>query len=294
MLDRFKTNIATVALIVGLTGGAIAGQFEDGVEALGRGDYPTATRLLGPLAEKGDTRAQIALGVGPAVKGYTPPSTSVSPFGIYLIFVAIILAVSGATYARLRLQIQNRRIRRDEFLRQLPPEVHAEINHARQIAAERPWTPIAFKLDSIEMTDRGVRFHANGEHLGHAFSFGLALTMSYGPVAVCEWYRDGDASEGLIDILAYLAGVPRGDSHFDELVKTSLIILRAAPPNVPFAQVASLRCKVFFEFTEDNPEIYLDLDFAEKTGLIREKNPMDRKRLVYAFQANDQRESTPL
>lgn len=292
MFDRFKASIAIVALAVGLTSGATAGQFEDGVEALGRGDYPTAARLLGPLAEKGDTRAQMALGVGPAVKGYTPPSASVSPFGIYLLFVAIILAVSGATYLRLRLKIRNRGIRREEFIRQLPPEVLAEINRAMQIAAERPWEPIAFELGSIEMTERGVRFHAKGEHLGHAFSFGLALTMSYGPVAVCEWSRDGDASEGLVDILADLAAVPRGDSRFDELVKTSLIVLRAEPANVPFAQLTSLRCKVFFEFTEGNPEIYLDLDLAEKTGLIREKDPIYRESLVRAFEVSDQREST--
>jgi hypothetical protein len=78
--------------------------------------------------------------------------------------------------------------------------------------------------------------------------------------------------------------VPRDDSRFDDLVKTSAIILQATPSNVPFAQLTRLDSKVFFELAEGNPEIYLNLDFASKTGHIAEKNPMNRRNLVHAFQ----------
>jgi TPR repeat protein len=45
-----------------LAGTAVAGPLEDGIEAVDRGDYATALRLLQPLAEKGDPEAQINLG----------------------------------------------------------------------------------------------------------------------------------------------------------------------------------------------------------------------------------------
>jgi hypothetical protein len=273
-----------------MTGPASAGQFEDGVEALQRGDQLTAARLLGPLAEKGDTRAQLALGVGPAVKGYKPSSaTSISATQIEFILIAGILAICGIVYKVKINQLNRRTARIAEFISQ-HPEAVAEAQEAMQLAGERPWQPITFEFDSVERGERGIRLHASGQHLEHRFSFTLALTMSYGPVAVCEWSRDGAASDGLIDVLAHYADQPRGGRRFDDLVKTGALIQRAEPPNVPFADVNHLRCKIFFELADDNPEIYLDLDFAGKTGVIREKDPMYRKSLVHAFEAGEQRQ----
>ena len=45
-----------------LAGTAVAGPLEDGIEAVDRGDYATALRLLQPLAQNGDPEAQINLG----------------------------------------------------------------------------------------------------------------------------------------------------------------------------------------------------------------------------------------
>ncbi len=290
-LFPFRTEIVALALVVGLGGTAAAGPFEDGLEALKRGDQATAAQLLGPLAEKGDTRAQLALGVGPAVKGYRPPP-SISVGQIELVLIAFVLAVGGIGYARQMFKIQNLRARRAEFVRKLPPEVRAEFERAKQIAKERPWEPIAMSLDSLRLAENGmgVRFHASGDHLGHPFGFAFALTMSHGPVAICEWSRDGAASEGLIDILAHYAGISRGDCRFDNSVKTTAIILKAEPPDVPFAQIIRFHCKIFFELAENNPEIYFYFDLAGKTGAISEKDPMHRKSLVHAFEVSDQRE----
>jgi hypothetical protein len=58
-------NMRTLGILVvalALAGTAVAGPLEDGVEAVDRGDYATALRLLQPLAEKGDPDAQINLG----------------------------------------------------------------------------------------------------------------------------------------------------------------------------------------------------------------------------------------
>jgi hypothetical protein len=49
-------------MLVAVAGVAAAGPFEDGRAALDRGDYVTAYRLLRPLAEQGDVRAQNDLG----------------------------------------------------------------------------------------------------------------------------------------------------------------------------------------------------------------------------------------
>jgi hypothetical protein len=266
--------------VVGFGGASVAGPFEDGVEALKRGDQATAARLLGPLAEKGNTRAQLALGVGPAVKGYRPPASgSISATQFEFILIAITAAASGIIYALKMREIRSRRARVAEFIRTLPPEVLAEAKAAKRVAAGRPWEPIAISLDSIQVTERGVRFRASGDHLGHTFGFAFALTISNGPVAICEWSRDGTRSEGLTDILAYYAGVPRG-----------AIVLQAEPRNVPFTQIVRLQCNIFFELAKDNPEIYLDLDFAGRTGFIREKDSIYRKSLVHAFQISDDRE----
>jgi hypothetical protein len=114
-----------------------------------------------------------------------------------------------------------------------PPEFLAEIERARRIARERPWEPVTFGLDSVEMADRGFSLSAAGIHHGRAFSFAMTFTMVNGPVALCEWSPNGAAGEALLDILADYADVPRVDSRFDELVKTSAIILRVEPAKAP-------------------------------------------------------------
>jgi hypothetical protein len=168
-----------------------------------------------------------------------------------------------------------------------PPEVLAEIERACRIARERPWEPIAFGLDSVEMADRGFSLSAAGIHRGRAFSFAMTFTMVNGPVALCEWSSNGAASEALLDILAHYADVPRAASRFDELVKTSAIILRAEPPKAHLAQLTKLYSKIVFELAEGHAEIFLNLDFASKKGHIAEKDPIYRKRLVHAFHAID-------
>ncbi len=53
--------IAMLALAVSI-GVAFADPFDDSIAAYDRGDYPTAIRLLRPLAEQGNAQAQNALG----------------------------------------------------------------------------------------------------------------------------------------------------------------------------------------------------------------------------------------
>lgn len=50
------------ALLLSLSGTAIAGPFEDAVAAEERGDHATAVRLFRPLAEAGNANAQLELG----------------------------------------------------------------------------------------------------------------------------------------------------------------------------------------------------------------------------------------
>jgi uncharacterized protein len=50
-------------ILLAIDGGVDAGPFEDGEAAYKSGDYATAVRLLGPLAEQGDATAQYNLGV---------------------------------------------------------------------------------------------------------------------------------------------------------------------------------------------------------------------------------------
>ena len=53
-----------VALLMsGAAAPAVAGPFEDGLAAHGKGDYATALRLWRPLAEQGNARAQYNLGL---------------------------------------------------------------------------------------------------------------------------------------------------------------------------------------------------------------------------------------
>jgi hypothetical protein len=175
---------------------------------------------------------------------------------------------------------------RAKFLQGLPPGIRGEIERAERIARERPWVPIAFGLDSVEMAHNGLRLRATGVHGGHSFGFSIAMTMVNGPVALCEWVPQGAASEALLDVLAEFADVPRADSRFDDLVETSAIILQAVPSNVPFARLTQLQSKIFFELADGQPELYLNFDFAAKTGTITEKDPMHRKSLVHAFKGS--------
>ena len=55
--------LAGVVLSLMLTGGVAAGPYEDALAAYDRGDYATALRLMRPLAEQGNARAQFNLGV---------------------------------------------------------------------------------------------------------------------------------------------------------------------------------------------------------------------------------------
>jgi hypothetical protein len=290
----FKAATVAFGLLVGLAGAAAAGQFEDGMEALNRGDYPTAMRLLRPLADQGDERARWALGEAQLPNPNIGRNNSQSPVSFQSIVVGPIvaitgLAIMGIAYGVQRYKHRMRRARRDAavaaFMKSLTPEDLAEIERVRRISRERPWQPIAFSLDSVEMADNGFRFRATGVHRGRPFAFAMAFTAVSGPVALCQWSGDGAVSEVLLDILADYADVPRADSRFDEVVKTSAIILRVVPSKVPFAQLTELNCKVFFELAEGQPEIYLNFDFASKTGHITEKDPMYRKSLVRAFQA---------
>jgi TPR repeat protein len=55
-------GLVAAAQIWGLAG-AFAGPWEDGIVAYNRGDYMPAIRLVRPLAEKGNARAQHLIGV---------------------------------------------------------------------------------------------------------------------------------------------------------------------------------------------------------------------------------------
>jgi len=53
-------TILTISLLI--TGQAIAGSYEDALKEYGRGDYKAAYQLLKPLAEQGNSNAQMMLG----------------------------------------------------------------------------------------------------------------------------------------------------------------------------------------------------------------------------------------
>src|SRR4030065_430137 len=56
-------GLLILLLSISMTVTAYSGQFEDATAAYERGDYATAFRLMKPLAEKGDAKAQHNLGV---------------------------------------------------------------------------------------------------------------------------------------------------------------------------------------------------------------------------------------
>jgi hypothetical protein len=59
----FKAAVVILVLACTISGSAIAGAFEDGSNAWDHGDYASAMRLLRPLADRGDPRAQSRVGV---------------------------------------------------------------------------------------------------------------------------------------------------------------------------------------------------------------------------------------
>ena len=58
-----KHALATVLLSLSFAIPVLAGPLEDANAAIKRRDYPTAVRLIRPLAERGDANAQYNLGV---------------------------------------------------------------------------------------------------------------------------------------------------------------------------------------------------------------------------------------
>ncbi|HEY1475024.1 MAG TPA: tetratricopeptide repeat protein [Pseudolabrys sp.] len=57
-----RATLAASLMLAAIAGAAIAGPFEDGVDAANRGEFQTALRIFRPLAEKGHAGAQSALG----------------------------------------------------------------------------------------------------------------------------------------------------------------------------------------------------------------------------------------
>ena len=55
--------LMSLALALGLASMATAGPFEDGLAAYESGDFATALKLMLPLAERGDAKAQVNLGL---------------------------------------------------------------------------------------------------------------------------------------------------------------------------------------------------------------------------------------
>jgi hypothetical protein len=62
-MNRFKAVVAAFIFAVGFAGSVIAGPFEDANAAYEKGDYATVLRLIRPLAEQGNPRAQNGLGL---------------------------------------------------------------------------------------------------------------------------------------------------------------------------------------------------------------------------------------
>ena len=56
-------TLATILMVFNLVAPAFAGPLEDADAAMKRRDFPTAVRLIRPLAEQGDATAQYNLGI---------------------------------------------------------------------------------------------------------------------------------------------------------------------------------------------------------------------------------------
>ena len=60
MLKQFAAGVVVAVM---LSGAAMAGPWEDGLAAYQRGDYATTLKLWRPFADRGDSLAQLILGV---------------------------------------------------------------------------------------------------------------------------------------------------------------------------------------------------------------------------------------
>jgi TPR repeat protein len=63
MNRTFKSAVAALMVAIGLAGSVAAGPFEDAAAAVHQGDHETGLRLYRQLAEQGDARAQLQLGL---------------------------------------------------------------------------------------------------------------------------------------------------------------------------------------------------------------------------------------
>jgi TPR repeat protein len=63
ILRAYASVLIILTFMAFITGLGIGGDFEDAINALDHLDYATAYRLIKPLAEKGDARAQCKLGI---------------------------------------------------------------------------------------------------------------------------------------------------------------------------------------------------------------------------------------
>jgi hypothetical protein len=176
---------------------------------------------------------------------------------------------------------------RKRLMRALGPERLAAFERlnatAKRLARERPLQSIRFALDDVEMGEDGFRLRAAGTDGPRSFGFGLSFAIHRGPVAICDWSRTGGESDAFLDLLARFADEPRGGRPFADLVRTSAAVLYVKPNNVPIPRIAGLESKVVFEFAENQPELYLNFDFANRTGQILEKDVLYRRDLVGAF-----------
>ncbi len=60
--QALRAPLAAGLTVTVLVGAAVAGPFENATLAYDRGDYATAMRIIGPLAEQDDATAQYNLG----------------------------------------------------------------------------------------------------------------------------------------------------------------------------------------------------------------------------------------
>jgi uncharacterized protein len=63
MSQALKATLVVLSLLCGAAGSVIADPFKEGLKAFEGGNFPTAMRLLRPLAAEGDAKAQYNVGV---------------------------------------------------------------------------------------------------------------------------------------------------------------------------------------------------------------------------------------
>lgn len=97
-----------------------------------------------------------------------------------------------------------------------PPPPDPEIARDMQWHLERPWSPLVFRLEDLERTDNSFAFRARGDHKGREFGFRLRFTHTSGRFAVCEWWRTGEDSEAIVDMIAECSKRPRDEGRFDD------------------------------------------------------------------------------